>query len=109
MARSTRTEKARHLNAAFALLQRHVALTEAVRRLSHKFELSERQAYRYLQEASQLVGPVEVTEATVAVTLKLPPRTAELLRKHARSSGSTIGAIVTDALSAFLGAVKKHG
>ena len=109
MARSTKAEKARHLNAAFALLQRHVALTEGARRLSREFGLSERQAYRYLQEASQLVCPVEVTEATVAVTLKLPPRTAELLRKHARSSGLTMGAIVTGALNAFLGVLKKHG
>jgi hypothetical protein len=38
----------------------------------------------------------------VPVTLKLPPRTAELLRKYARSSGLTIGAIVTGALNAFL-------
>lgn len=109
MARSTKAEKARHLNAAFALLQRHVALPEAVRRLSRQLEISERQAYRYLQQSSRLIGPVEVTEATVPVTLKLPPRTIELLRKHARSSGLTMGAIVTSALNAFLGALKKHG
>lgn len=43
------------------------------------------------------------------VTLKLPPRTVELLRKYARSSGLTIGAIVTGALNAFLRALKRHG
>ena len=109
MARSSKAEKARHLNAAFALLQRHVALPEAVQRLSRTFELSERQAYRYLQEASHLIRPVEVTEATVPVTLKLPTRTVEQLRKHARSSGMTMGAIVTGALNSFLSALKKHG
>ena len=109
MTRSTKVARARHLNAAFALLQRRVVLPEAVQRLSRTFELSERQAYRYLQEASHLVRPVEVTEATVPVTLKLPPRTVERLRKHARSSGLTMGAIVTGALNAFLGALKKHG
>jgi hypothetical protein len=109
MTRSTRTEKVRHLNAAFALLQRHVPLPEAVRRLSDQFEISERQAYRYLRESSPLVRPVEVTEATTPVTLKLPPSTLELLRKHARSSGMTMGAIVTGALNAFLGVLKKHG
>jgi len=45
----------------------------------------------------------------VPITLKLPPRTVELLRKFARSSGLTIGAIVTGAVNAFLGALKKHG
>ena len=109
MARSTKAEKARQLNAARGLLQRHVALPEAVRRLSREFDLSERQAYRYLEAASQLDRPVEVTEATVPITLKLPPRTVELLRKSAKTSGLTIGAIVTGALNAFLDALKKRG
>ena len=109
MARSTKADKARQLNAAHVLLQRHVALPEAVQRLSREFDLSERQAYRYLEGASQLDRPVEVTEATVPITLKLPPSTVRLLRKYARSSGLTIGAIVTRALNAFLGALKKHG
>ena len=101
--------KARQLNVARGLLQRQVAIPEAVRRLSREFDLSERQAYRYLQEASQLGGPIEVPEATVPITLKLPPRTVELLREYARSSGLTIGAIVARALSAFLRALKRHG
>jgi len=109
MTRSTKAAKARQLNAARRLLQREVALPEAARRLSRKFDLSERQAYRYLQEASCLNQPVQVPEATVPVTLKLPPRTVELLRKYARSSGLTIGALVTAALNAFLRALKRHG
>ncbi len=109
MARSTKAEKAQHLNAARVLLQRHVALPEAVRRLSRQFDLSERQAYRYLEKASQLDRAVEVPEATVPITLKLPPRTVEVLRKYARSSGLTIGAIVTGALNAFLRTLKRHG
>ena len=109
MTRSTKVEKARQLNFARGLLQGQVALPEAVRRLSRAFDLSERQAYRYLEEASQLDGPIDVPEATVPVTLKLPPRTVELLRKYARSSGLTIGAIVTAALNAFLRTLKRHG
>src|SRR6266566_1217075 len=109
MARSTKAETAQHLNAARVLLQRHVALPEAVRRLSREFDLSERQAYRYLEKASQLDRAVEVPEATVPITLKLPPRTVEVLRKYARSSGLTIGAIVTGALNAFLRTLKRHG
>src|SRR3954447_2889775 len=75
MARSTKAQKARHMNAARGLLQRGVVLPKAVRRLSREFDLSERQAYRYLEEASQLDRPVEIPEATVSVTLRLPPRT----------------------------------
>jgi hypothetical protein len=109
MARSTKTEKARQLNAALGLLQRHISLPEAVQRLSHRFNLSERQAYRYLGEASELDRPVEVTEATVPITLKLPPSTVDRLRKYARSSGLTIGEIVTAALNSFLRTLRKHG
>ena len=109
MTRSTKTEKAQQLNAARGLLQRQVTLPQAVLRLSREFDLSERQAYRYLQEASQLDRPVEVPETTVPITLKLPPRTVERLRKYARSSGLTIGAIVSSALDVFLQALKRHG
>src|SRR6266852_7278802 len=109
MARSTKADKARQLNTAHGLLERLIALPEAVQRLSREFDLSERQAYRYLEEASHLDQPLEVPEATVPVTLKLPPRTVVLLRKYARSSSLTIGAIVAGALKAFLRALKRHG
>jgi hypothetical protein len=109
MTRSTKMEKARQLNAARGLLQRRIALPEAARQLEREFDLSKRQAYRYLQEASQFRRPVEVPEATVPITLKLPPRTVELLRKYARGSGRTIGSIVASAVNAFLRALKRHG
>ena len=102
-------EKARKLNVARGLLERHVALPEAMRRLSHTFQLSGRQAYRYLEAASQLDHSVEVREASLPTTLKLPPRTVEQLRKYARSSGLTMGAVVTDALEQFLRKGKAHG
>src|ERR1039458_9113610 len=50
---------------------------------------------------------VEVTEATVRITLKVPAATARMLRAYARSSGLTIGAIVTRALAAFLSAQRR--
>jgi hypothetical protein len=109
MARSTKADKARQLNAAHRLLQRGIALPDAAQMLSRKFGLSERQAYRYLEEAAQLDGPVEVTEATIPITLKLPPDTVRLLRAQAARSGMTIGAIVTRALDAFIDALKGHG
>jgi hypothetical protein len=109
MARATKAEKAQHLNAARGLLQRQLGRADAVRRLSREFHLSERQAYRYLEKASQLDRPVEIPETTIAVTLKLPPRTVELLRKYAKSSGLTIGATVSAALNAFLRTLKRHG
>ena len=109
MARATKAMKAQHLNAARVLLKRQLMRPDAVRQLSREFDLSERQAYRYLEKASQLDGPVEIPETTVPVTMKLPPRTVELLRKYAKSSGLTIGATVTAALHVFLRTLKRHG
>jgi hypothetical protein len=109
MARATKAMKAQHLNAARILLQRQRVRVDAVRQLSREFDLSERQAYRYLEKAAQLDRPVEIPETTIPVTLKLPPRTVEVLRKYAKSSGLTIGATVTAALHVFLRTLKRHG
>jgi hypothetical protein len=109
MSRSTKADKARQLNAAHALLQDNVSLPDAMHRLSREFDLSERQAYRYLEEAQKLDRPVEVSEATVPITLKLPSSTARILRAYARNSGLTIGAIVTRALAAFLSTQRRNG
>lgn len=109
MPRSTQADKARQLNAAHKLLERNTELSEAAQSLSREFDLSLRQAYRYLEQAARLNQLVEITEATVPITLKLPPTTARRLRAHARSSGLTIGTIVRRALDAFLGAAKRHG
>src|SRR5436189_6403482 len=108
MTRSTKMEKARQLNAALSLLQRHISMPEAAQRLSRKFNLSERQAYRYLEEASELERPVEVAEVTVPITLKLPPSTVERLRKYAQSSGLNIGTIVTAELNSFIRTTTQH-
>ena len=115
MARSTKAQKARHMNAARGLLQRGVALPEAVRRLAREFDLSERQAYRYLEEASQLDRPVEIPEATVSVTLKLPPRTVELLRKvcekqwshHRRDRNRRVKCVSADSKEAWLSRIER--
>lgn len=109
MARSTKADKARQLNAAYRLIERNIALPEAAARLARRFGLSLRQAYRYLEEAAHLEAPVEVAEATVPITLKLPPATVRMLRAYAKSSGLTVGVIVTSALNAFLGALRRHG
>jgi len=109
MARSSKADKARQLNAAHELLERDMELSEAAQNLVREFGLSLRQAYRYLQEAARLEHPVEVAEATVPITLKIPPATARMLRAYAKASGLTIGTIVTRALNEFLNDVPPHG
>jgi predicted DNA-binding transcriptional regulator YafY len=109
MSRSTKADKARLLNAAHRLLERNTELSEAAQSLSREFDLSRRQAYRYLEQASKLGHPVPVEEASIPITLKLPPRTVRGLRAYAARSGLTLGEIVTRALGAFLSALRRHG
>jgi hypothetical protein len=109
MTRSTKANKARLLNAAYGLLARDTELPAAAQSLSRKFDLSRRQAYRYLAQAASLAQPVPVEEASIPITLKLPPRTVRVLRSYAARSGLTLGEIVTRALEAFLNALRKHG
>jgi predicted DNA-binding transcriptional regulator YafY len=109
MARSTKADKARLLNAAHRLLEHNTELSEAAQTLSREFDLSLRQAYRYLEQAAELGHPVPVEEASIPITLKLPPSTVRLLRSHAASTGLTLGEIVTRALGAFLTALRRHG
>jgi hypothetical protein len=109
MPRSTKADKARQLNLAHRLLKRNMALPEAAQHLARRLGLSLRQAYRYLEEAAELSRPVPVEEASIPVTLKLPPSTVRLLRSYASKSGLTLGEIVTRALRAFLSALRRHG
>ena len=109
MARSTKADKALRLNAAHRLREANTELSQAAQSLSREFGLSRRQAYRYLDQAAELGHPVPVEEASVPITLKLPPSTVRLLRSYSSKSGLTLGEIVTRALRAFLGALRRHG
>lgn len=107
MARATKARKARLLNAAHRLLARHTEVAEAARQLEDEFALSRRQAYRYLEEAATLSAPVPAVEPTAAITFKLPVSIVRALRAYARRSGLTLGQIVTQALTVFLGAGRR--
>ena len=109
MVRSTRAQKVERLNAAYALLAHGVAASEAVLRLSQRFGLSQRQAYRYLQDARAMARPVEPAEALIPITIKIPGTLAETLRAHSRSTGDSIGEIVARALRRLFSDVDRHG
>ena len=64
--------------------------------------------YRYLQQAAALRAPVPAVAPTVAITLKLPEHIVRALRVQARRRGLTIGQIVTEALAALLGSVRRR-
>ena len=108
MARATKAEKARLLNAAYRLLGEQMERAEAARHLGREFALSRRQAYRYLQEAGGLNDPVPAVEPTVAVTFKLPVSTVRAIHAYARRSGLSLGQVVTRAVTALLDTVHQR-
>ena len=74
---------------------------EAARVLAGRFGCSVRQARRYVERATQ-DGPAAVPEATTVFTVRLPATLVARVRARARESGSTISALVVQALTEFL-------
>ena len=109
MSRSTDRQKAERLNAAHGLLVRGTSMAEAAVSLAREFDLSRRQAYRYLRTAQALEDVVPLVESTVPITIKVPANVVRELRAYAAASGLTMGAIVGAAITAFLAARSRHG
>ena len=94
-------EYARRVNAAAELLGAGTPVVEAVRELVARFGCSARQARRYVERAAQ-DGPTPVPEATAVFTVRLPAALVARVRERAWESGSTISALVAQALTEFL-------
>ena len=75
--------------------------------LAGRFGCSPRQARRYVDQAAAS-GRVPVPEATVVFTVKVPAWLADAVRDHARGSGRTISAVVTQALEEFLASGRRN-
>ena len=108
MTRATKAHKARLMNVAYRVLEQRIETADAARQLAAEFDLSLRQAYRYLEHAAALSAPAPVVEPTVAITFKLPVSLVRALRAYARRSGLTLGQILTQALAPFLGALHRR-
>jgi hypothetical protein len=100
-------ERAARINAAAELAEAGVPAAEAARVLAGRYGCSVRQARRYV-DAAAARGRVRAPEATVVFTVKLPVRLAAAVREHARVSGHTISAVVTQALEEFLAGGRRN-
>jgi predicted DNA-binding transcriptional regulator YafY len=109
MARANETQKAQRLNRARELLRQCEQLPEAVGRLAEDCSISPRQAYRYLQAAQRLPGPVVVGEGKLAFTVKLPRSLIQRVRLYAEARGLTISEVVQRALVALLAGGRGRG
>jgi hypothetical protein len=94
-------EFAERVNVAAEMLATGTSVVDAARELASRFDLSERQARRYVERATT-GGQVEVPQATTVFTVKLPVQLASRVRSQAAGSGRTISSLVTQALEEFL-------
>lgn len=103
MSKSSGREWAERVNAARVLTQKHESRAEAAAALSRKYGISKRQAYRYLEAAQKRDTPLLIPESKVVFTVKLPEGLVEALRQHAAYTKKSLGAVVAQALEAYLG------
>ena len=83
---------------------------DAVRALRVEYQLSERQARRYVNAAEVAPEGVPVPERTAVFTVRLAPSLIAGLRRHARARGQTLSAATADAVRAYLDqAGERHG
>ena len=97
---------AKRINAASELLASGLDVIDVTRDLARRHRLSERQARRYVERARD-EGVVEVPRAKVVFTVKLQPGLVRRVRRAARTTGQSISALVSEALSEFLD--RHHG
>jgi hypothetical protein len=95
------------VNAAADVVAGGATAAEAAALLAQRFGVSTRQARRYVDQAS--AGRREVPEGSVVFTVKLPASVATRVRARAQTSGMTISALVTQALTEFLNRGDKRG
>jgi len=101
MPRASDTQKAERLNLARDLLHRKEP-AEAASELAQTLSISLRQAYRYLERAQHLKGPVPIGDPKVAFTVKLSRNLVERLRAYASLTGLTLSDIVSRAVMKLL-------
>jgi len=105
--RARADQYAQRVNAAAKLLARDTESAEAVRLLARWYHLSERQAWRYVEQARDQ-GTVEVPRPKVVFTVKLPTDLVRHVRRQAKRSEQTISALVAQALKEFLQHLGAH-
>ena len=99
--RARADQYAQRVNAAAKLLAADMDSAEVVRLLARRYRLSERQAWRYVEQARDQ-GTLEVPRPKVVFTVKLPTDLVRYVRRQAKQREQTISALVAQALKEFL-------
>jgi hypothetical protein len=102
MGKSSQSQLAQRINTAFDLVKEGSSNEEVVAVLARRYQVSPRQAHRYLEQAQQTKRKLPVPEEKIVFTVKLPVSLATRMRRLAGSTGESLSDLVTQALEAFL-------
>ena len=100
--KSTKIEHAQRINTALSFIKEQETIAKAANTMAEKFDISKRQAYRYIHEANKIGKQVPVPDQKIAFTVKLSRNLIKQLRQFAKSSGKNLSEIVTQSLEVFL-------
>lgn len=76
---------------------------EAAWQLARQYDVSVRQGWRYVREATGRCEPLDVPERKIVFTVKVPESLAARVRAAAAAvHGKTLSALVSEALEAWL-------
>ena len=103
--RALASQYAQRVNQALALLDRF-AVPAVLRTLVGRYQISLRQARRYVEVAQEHPRGVPVPELTMVFTVKLPVGLVRRVRARARATGTTLSALVARALDDWLERVR---
>lgn len=99
--RARADQTALRINAAAELVAQGLPTVDAARQLARRFRVSERQARRYLEQAS-VCGQIPIPLPKVVFTVKVDQGVDQRVRNYARSAGRPISEVVSQALEEFL-------
>jgi len=103
--RAQASQYAHRVNRALALLRR-LPVPAVLRALARHYQVSLRQARRYVEVAQQHPQGLPVRGPTLVFSVKLPVSLVRRLRARARSAGTSLSALVTRALEDWLERVR---
>jgi len=102
MKRSANMELTQRINEAFMLKKELHSATQVSTVLMQRYDISKRQAYRYIQQAQKVRDILPIPEPKEVFTVKLPKSLICHVREIAKSTGKSLSLIVTQAMEAFL-------
>jgi hypothetical protein len=109
MKKSSAAEYIFRVNTALSVYRESSSSSITIDILIKKFNVSKRQAYRYLQKAIKAAREQKVPETKMVLTVKLPEGQIRELREHAKKSGIQLSTFVGSILGKFLEKKQKDG